>query len=306
MQDGDRNTRFFHIHASARKRSNGFQWLKGEDGEWHEKPEEVQDIITNYFTRLFQTTWGTGCFSEREEVNQVTDIQNEALLSEITLAEVKEAVFSMHPDKSPGPDGLNPSFFQSFWSIIGMDVFKFCQDFMNTGELPREVNQTTVCLIPKVKQPQSMTELRPISLCNVLVRILSKVLSNRLKPCLNLLISDKQSAFVEGRLLTDNALIAFEINHFMKRRKQGKSGVAGLNVDISKAYDRLEWSFIRNMMDKFGFHVTWVERVMKLVQTVSYNFVHNGNLFGDIVPSRGVRQGDPISPYIYILCVRKD
>lgn len=164
------------------------------------------------------------------------------------------------------------------------------------------VNKTTVCLISKVKHPQSMTELRPISLCNVLVKILSKVLSNRLKPCLKSLISDRQSAFVEGRLLTDNALITFEVNHFMKRRTQGKSGVAGLKIDISKAYDRLEWAFIRSMMDKFGFHAIWVDRVMKLVQTVSYNFVHNGNLFGNVEPHRGVRQDDPISPYIYIMC----
>lgn len=159
-----------------------------------------------------------------------------------------------------------------------------------------------MCLIPKVKTPQLMTELRPISLCNVLVRVLSKVLANRLKPCLTSLISDKQSAFVEGRLLTDNALIAFEINHFMKRHTQGKSGIAGLKIDISKAYDRLEWGFIRNMMEKFGFNTTWINRVMGLIQSVSYSFLHSGTVFGDITPQRGVRQRDPISPYIYIMC----
>lgn len=181
----------------------------------------------------------------------------------------------MHQSKSPGPDGLNPAFFQSFWNIIGVDVYKFCQNFMSTGELSMEVNKTTVCLIPKVKQPRIMTELRPISLCNVLVRVLSKVLANRLKPCLRSLISDKQGAFVDGRLLNDNALIAFEVNHCMKRRTQGKSGVAGVKIDISKAYDRLEWAFIRSMMDKFGFHAVWIDRVMKLVQTESYESWHN-------------------------------
>lgn len=125
---------------------------------------------------------------------------------------------------------------------------------MSTGELPRGMNKTLVCLIPKVKDPESMNQLRPISLCNVLVRVLSKVLSNRLKPCLSYLISNKQSAFIEGRLLTDNALIAFEVNHYMKRHTQGKTGIAGLKIDISKVYDRLEWSFIRNMMGKFGFN----------------------------------------------------
>lgn len=96
--------------------------------------------------------------------------------------------------------------------------------------------------------PRKMTDLRLISLCNVLFRILSKVIANRLKVYLPALISDKQSVFVEGRLLTDNALIAFEVNHYIKRRTQGNNGVVGLKIDISKAYDRLEWSFIEHML----------------------------------------------------------
>lgn len=181
-------------------------------------------------------------------------------------------------------------------------MVKFCQDYMSTGELPGDVNRTVVCLIPKIKVPQSMTDLRPISLCNVLIRVLSKVLSNRLKPCLDTIISDKQSAFIEGRLLTDNALIAFEINHYMKRLTQGLKGRAAFKIDISKAYDRLEWSFIRSMMEKFGFSAMWIARIMKLISSVSYSFIRDGTIFGEVILQRGVRQGDPISPYIYIMC----
>ena len=215
---------------------------------------------------------------------------------------MKNAVFSMQPEKAPGIDGFNPAFYQSFWGVVKHDVVDFCQKFMGTGELPMGVNRTLVCLIPKVKGPETMANLRPISLCNVLVRILSKVLANRLKGCLGSIISDKQSAFVEGRLLTDNALVAFEVNHYMRRKKQGNNGVAGLKIDISKAYDRMEWGFIANMMNKFGFQQTWIDRVMKLISSVSYSFTHNSQEFGSVIPSRGIRQGDPISPYIYILC----
>lgn len=153
-----------------------------------------------------------------------------------------------------------------------------------------------------MKVPQTMADIRTISLCNVLVRILSKVMNNRFKSCLNTIISDKQSAFIEGRLLTDNAMVAFELNHYMKRKTHGGNGVTSLKIDISKAYDRLEWDFIQNMMLKFGFHSLWIDRVMKFIRSVSYSFLHNGEKFGLVKPQRGVRQGDPISPYIYIMC----
>lgn len=105
------------------------------------------------------------------------------------------------------------------------------------------------------------------------MRILSKVMTNRLKPCIKSLVSDKQSAFIEGRMLTDNALIAYEVNHYIRRKTQGKYGVAGLKVDISKAYDRLEWSFIENMLEKFGFNQVWINRIMVCVKSVSYSFL---------------------------------
>lgn len=224
------------------------------------------------------------------------------MIAEVTLEEVKAAVFSMHPDKSPGPDGLNPAFFQSFWNVVRDDVVQFCQQYMEKGELPEGINHSLICLIPKIKAPQTMSDLRPISLCNVLVRILSKVMSNRLKRCLGSIISDKQSAFIEGRLLTDNAMLAFEINHYMKRKTQGQNGWAALKIDISKAYDRLEWDFIYNMMVKFGFHELWISRIMKFLNSVSYSFLHDDGDFGNILPQRGLRQGDPIAPYIYIMC----
>ena len=115
----------------------------------------------------------------------------------------------MHPDKSPGPDGMNPAFFQRFWSVVGEDVTQACLHFLNSGCLPEGINGTNIVLIPKKKNPESMGDLRSISLCNVVVKIITKTLANRLKLILPDIISEAQSAFVPGQLITDNVILAF-------------------------------------------------------------------------------------------------
>lgn len=141
-----------------------------------------------YFASLFTSSGSTEGLTEREIVSRITGEQNATLLVPVTMKEVRHAVFSMHGDKSPGPDGLNPTFYQSFWNIVGVDVVEFFNRFIVEGVLPEGVNHTLVCLIPKIKQPERMKDMRPISLCNVLFRVLSKVLENRLKPCLSSII----------------------------------------------------------------------------------------------------------------------
>ncbi|KAL8119749.1 hypothetical protein AgCh_017015 [Apium graveolens] len=302
LRDGDKNTRFFHKYASVRKEHNKIKRLKDENGEWRDKEEEIQGLITEYFQNIFRTSGSEERLSDRIGFKKLTEQQKQMLMLPICDEEVREAIFAMHPDKAPGMDGLNPSFFQTYWSIVGQDVCMFCRRFFETGEIPENLNTTLVCLIPKVKHPKKVADLRPISLCNVLMRILSKVLANRVKSTLQTIISEQQSAFIENRLLTDNALVAFEVNHHIHRKTQGAMGVVGLKVDVSKAYDRLEWSFIEFMHQKFDFPCLWTDRVMKCIKTVSYSFLQDGKIFGNVKPQRGVRQGDPISPYLYIMC----
>lgn len=278
--------------------------IKDESGVWRETDEDVHHVIYDYFATLFREGGMSEWLTARKKVRTVTEEQNNDLMQPVAEEEVKRAVFAMYPEKSPGMDGLNPAFFQVYWDIVKDDVTSFCRSFFETGVLPEGLNRTLDCLIPKVKKSKHMTDVRPISLCNILVRIFSKVMTNRLKSCLKSLISGNQSAFIEGRLLSDNALIAYEINHFLRRKTQGKCGVAGLKIDISKAYDRLEWSFVEHMLNKFGFHSSWISRIMTCVTSVSYSFLHKGVVFRDVRPQRGIMQGDPISPYLYILCAK--
>lgn len=172
---------------------------------------------------------------------RISPDQNASLTESFTADEVKMAIFSMHPDKSPGPDGMNPAFYPRFWDIIGNDITSACINVLTTSSISPGMNDTLVILIPKKTNPVSTNDLRPISLCNVMMKIITKMPANRMKLIMPSIISEMQSAFIPGRLITDNVIAAYEVNHWMKKKYQGKTGYSAMKIDMSKAYDRVEW-----------------------------------------------------------------
>ena len=165
------------------------------------------------------------------------------------------------------------------------------KQIFRSGKVPEHLNKTLITLIPKIQGPKTLGNYRPISLCNTVYKVVTKIIVARLRPFLDKIISPLQTAFVPGRKGIDNVIIAQEIIHSLGKKK-GKTGYIALKIDLEKAYDKLEWGFIRSMLIRINLPTQLIDVIMSCVSTVSTSILFNGEVLDLILPSRGIRQGD--------------
>ncbi|KAM2549795.1 hypothetical protein TB1_014121 [Malus domestica] len=259
--------------------------------------------MTNYFHNIFTSTRS---LEDSEIIGamepRLTPEMNRCLEMRISEEEVRKTIFQMQPAKAPGPYGMNPFFYQWYWHIMGMDVTKAIMNFFASGRLLKQVNFTHVKLIPKSKCPKAMNQIRLISLCNIFFRIISKVMANQLKLLLPAVVSQNQSALVPGRNISDNTILALEISNYLFCKRGGKKGFVSLKLDISKAYDHIEWSFLQLILSKMGFSSKWINLVMLCVSRISYFIIIIGCPKGLHHSIMRVEIGRPlIIVYVYLM-----
>ncbi|XP_031392075.1 uncharacterized protein LOC116204137 [Punica granatum] len=232
---------------------------------------------------------------------KVPHSKHQMLMLPITDEEIKAALFSMGNDKSPRPDGYTAYFFKHAWQIVQKDFTNVVQHFFSSGKLRREVNSTIIALVPKKEKANCMRDFRPISCCNVVYKCISKVLANRLKEVLPDIISLNQTAFVQGRKISDNVLLAHEL--VRNYHRQGISPRCAIKIDLMKAFDSLSWEFILNSLEALDFPPCFLWWIKGCITSPYFSVAINGTLAGYFPGKRGVRQGDPISPYLFVIAM---
>ncbi|XP_062100567.1 uncharacterized protein LOC133806486 [Humulus lupulus] len=302
LRFGDENSAYFHACLKQRRVANRITSFIDDLGQIHDNFE----YVVSHFIHHFRSIMGSSS-SASTDIQQTCFVcgailnldQQLGLLKPFKKKDVKAALFHINCVKSPGPDGFSAGFYKFLWKDIGDEISNVILGFFEKGELANEINNTTLSLIPKVENPSKAVDFRLIACSNTLYKCISKMICMRLARVLPVLINQNQGAFVQNRSLAHNIFIFQDLIKGYNRRNISPRCV--LKIDLSKAYDTIDWLFLENLLKAFCFPSKFIHRIMLCLRGTTYSLMLNGRIQGKFIRKKGLRQGDAISPLLFVL-----
>ena len=302
---GDGNSRLFHRYAESRQAVNHIHFLIADSGERIESQAGIQELCVSYFSDLLGSPVSQPLFVQ-SDLDLLFDFkcsaeQISSFGKPFSVEDIRNAFFSLPKNKSGGPDGYSAEFFIASWSIVGAEVTEAVLEFFRSGRLLKQWNSANLVLIPKKLNASLTTDFRPISCLNTVYKVISKLLASRLKEILPLLVSKAQSAFLPGRLLAENVLLATDLVNGYNSQAVSPRGM--LKVDLRKAFDCVRWDFIIATLRAIDIPESYLRLISECLSTASFSVSVNGVTGGFFQSTKGIRQGDPLSPYLFVLAM---
>ncbi|KAK9077285.1 hypothetical protein SSX86_005622 [Deinandra increscens subsp. villosa] len=299
LTDGDENSSYFHGLIRNRRAKNRINGIL-HSGNWITSPDALKDRMLQFFSSKFSEPIPNRPLFLSDKFKKLSLSDSASLISPFSLQEIKCAVWSCGSDKAPGPDGFNFRFIKTHWDLLGPNFLEILQHFHSTGTISPGCNSSFISLIPKRKDPLQASHFRPICLIGCIYKIISKVLAIRLKSVIASVISNTQSAYVGDRSILDGPLV---LNETIAWLKQKKKKAMLFKVDFEKAFDSLNWNFLDSILTQMAFPDKWRSWIRSCLSSSKSSILVNGSPTQEFQIQRGVKQGDPLSPFLFIIAM---